>query len=251
DDLTTSTVDDSTSNGNDGTKVAANHPAEGSGYISKGQFYADSTSYYINSGTASSLNTTNSFTISGWMNFTDFGTGLATPFEALMWKGDGNTDSTINYFAETAPGSVMRVGYAVSGSYKILDSTVALSSSRWYFITGTYDGTSNVLSLYIDGDLNTSGVQNADPSTNTSPLTIGSCSVSGNCDNMTGTIDEVHISNVARSAGWVKTEYNNQLSPSSFVALGGRQSQGRISYTSSSSVSTAPAYKIRGGVKFR
>ena len=35
----------------------------------------------------------------------------------------------------------------------------------------------------------------------------------------TGKIDEVRISNVARSAGWITTEYNNQNSPSTFYTL--------------------------------
>jgi hypothetical protein len=35
-----------------------------------------------------------------------------------------------------------------------------------------------------------------------------------------GLIDEVRISNVARSADWVTTEYNNQNAPGSFITLG-------------------------------
>jgi hypothetical protein len=35
-----------------------------------------------------------------------------------------------------------------------------------------------------------------------------------------GTMDEFRISKTARSADWLKTEYNNQSSPSSFYILG-------------------------------
>ena len=35
-----------------------------------------------------------------------------------------------------------------------------------------------------------------------------------------GSVDEARISNVARSADWVMTEYNNQSSPSTFYTLG-------------------------------
>ncbi len=34
-----------------------------------------------------------------------------------------------------------------------------------------------------------------------------------------GTVDEAHFSNTARSAGWIKTEYNNQNSPSTFYEV--------------------------------
>ena len=38
-----------------------------------------------------------------------------------------------------------------------------------------------------------------------------------------GSIDEVESSDVALSAGWIATEYNNQSSPSTFIGLGGQQ----------------------------
>jgi uncharacterized protein (DUF2236 family) len=34
-----------------------------------------------------------------------------------------------------------------------------------------------------------------------------------------GMLDEVHISNVARSADWIATEYNSQNSPSTFYSI--------------------------------
>ncbi len=35
-----------------------------------------------------------------------------------------------------------------------------------------------------------------------------------------GWIDEVHISNIARTRDWIITEYNNQFSPSAFFTIG-------------------------------
>ena len=34
-----------------------------------------------------------------------------------------------------------------------------------------------------------------------------------------GSVDEVEISTVARSADWIKTQYNNQNSPTSFLSV--------------------------------
>ena len=34
--------------------------------------------------------------------------------------------------------------------------------------------------------------------------------------NAQGVLDEVRISDVSRSSGWIKTSYNNQISPSTF-----------------------------------
>jgi hypothetical protein len=58
--------------------------------------------------------------------------------------------------------------------------------------------------------------------TNTTTLTLGDIA-DGNFG-LNGTLDEVRISNIARSANWITTEYNNQSAPSSFYALGAQQS---------------------------
>ena len=41
-----------------------------------------------------------------------------------------------------------------------------------------------------------------------------------------GDLDEVRISNVARSANWILTEYRNQSAPASFYAVGGETAAG-------------------------
>jgi hypothetical protein len=38
-----------------------------------------------------------------------------------------------------------------------------------------------------------------------------------------GILDEVRISNSARSAFWISTEYNNQNSPATFYSLGNQE----------------------------
>jgi hypothetical protein len=40
---------------------------------------------------------------------------------------------------------------------------------------------------------------------------------------LNGSLDEFRVSNIARSADWIKTEYNNQSSPGTFHSLGGEQ----------------------------
>jgi hypothetical protein len=39
----------------------------------------------------------------------------------------------------------------------------------------------------------------------------------------TGLMDEMRVSSIARSADWIKTEYNNQSSPATFVSQGAAQ----------------------------
>jgi hypothetical protein len=64
---------------------------------------------------------------------------------------------------------------------------------------------------------------------NAIPLEFGDASngvVEGHYDrNYIGAIDEVHISNVALSNDWIKTEYNNQNSPGTFYTIGSQTSR--------------------------
>jgi hypothetical protein len=41
-----------------------------------------------------------------------------------------------------------------------------------------------------------------------------------------GTMDEIRISGVVRSADWIATEYNNQFSPATFYTVGAQQALG-------------------------
>ena len=43
---------------------------------------------------------------------------------------------------------------------------------------------------------------------------------------MNGSVDETHISSIARSADWILTEYLNQSAPGSYVTLGAQQTSG-------------------------
>ncbi len=54
-----------------------------------------------------------------------------------------------------------------------------------------------------------------------------------------GTIDEVRVSNIGRSAGWIKTEYNDQSSPSTFLTVGAAVA-GAVSGTQTFTVSINP-----------
>ena len=76
--------------------------------------------------------------------------------------------------------------------------------------------------LYIDGVLQGTGSNAAQSFTGY--WRIGSYVMSGwtsGADGyFTGQIDEVRVSNIARSAAWIQTEYNNQSSPATFYTVG-------------------------------
>ena len=46
---------------------------------------------------------------------------------------------------------------------------------------------------------------------------------SGPADYYIGLLDEVRLSNIARSSNWITTEYNNQYEPSTFYSVGNEE----------------------------
>ncbi len=102
-----------------------------------------------------------------------------------------------------------------------LPTTTSLGSNAWHYVTMVIDASSFPIG-YVDG------VNVYQPGTGTAPLAPqssltsigGYISSTATQRHVTATIDEVEISNTARSAGWIATQYNNQNSPSTFYTIG-------------------------------
>ena len=97
-----------------------------------------------------------------------------------------------------------------------------LTNSTWNHVAVTWNS-SHVASLYVNGvqrGLYTSGA-NPTYQPQAQVLYFGT----GYYLSYTGREAEARISNIARSADWVRTEYNNQNTPAAFYTLGASQSQ--------------------------
>ncbi len=114
-----------------------------------------------------------------------------------------------------------------SGSdYPHIDNS-GLSANTWYYLTGTFDG--NSMNFYVNG-VNSAGSLSSPGSiaTNNKPTYIGKGLLDLQTLFFNGVEDEVRVSNVARSASWIASEYNNQSSPSTFLSLGSQQDSGAV-----------------------
>src|ERR1043166_5339997 len=95
---------------------------------------------------------------------------------------------------------------------------------RWVYITVIYNpSASRLKAIYLDGNLvgsTTNGYTTNGPTTGFrlgQAFEIGSPYGHGNDNSQ---FDEVRISKSARSADWIRTEFNNQSNPGSFAAAG-------------------------------
>ena len=191
-DSTTSRTADATSNGNFGTKLAANEPIEAAGVIGKGQDF-DGSDDYINVGTSDDLSAATSFTVSGWFQ-TNWTEGAETvPFRKVT-----------NYYLVKYANNT--VGMAVAGLTPGSKSVPALSGAGYQNIVGVYNSAVNSIKIYVNG-----AYIDSSANTGTATATSGAIGYIGNylpsVDHWNGVIDEVRVSNTVRSAAWIKAEY--------------------------------------------
>jgi len=216
-DFTTTTILDSTSNGNTGTKKAVGEPVETDGKISKAQSY-DGTDDYVNCGNNPSLQITNSLTLEAWVdidiNSSSDGLTFVSKHKAAPYRG---------YYLGTKP-SENKFRFIISSDGTTpasRDSSNNYTKDSLTYLVAVYDASAQTMNLYVSGNLDNGDLSGTIPASiyNTSAnARIGSHDVPGAY--MDGIIDEVRISNTARSANWIKTSYSNQDSPSTFYTLG-------------------------------
>lgn len=93
-------------------------------------------------------------------------------------------------------------------------------NNTWHYIAATFNSTSNLKSLYVDGVLVNSATVGGTLGPAAGPASIGGEVPSGEAGNrFNGDIDEVRATNNVLSSDWITTEYNNQNSPSTFYTI--------------------------------
>ena len=91
---------------------------------------------------------------------------------------------------------------------------IGMPLNTWHYVVFTYDGSH--MKLYANGsNINTSGYTGGIGATSKN-LTIGQYYWA----TWEGKLDEIRISDTARSGDWINTTYNNTNSPSTFYGVG-------------------------------
>ena len=197
-------------------KKATNEPIEATGQINKGQnFDGDNDSIEI-------------------PDSADFAFGVDESFTFEAWIKPGNPDSSshdilASYEGNSKPYFLVNLISNNKFQFKFRDNGGSLTTEvastgtylgdTWYHIVGVRDVSANLGRLYLDGiennsetDVTTAGVNPA--------VAVRIGRRNNNTSTFNGIIDEVRVSNTALSAEWIKTGYNNQYSPTTFVIEG-------------------------------
>ena len=207
-DITTSTVDDSTVNANNGTKKAASDPPEVDAKIAKGQRFDEGTTVgtgnYINMGSSSTLNSTSAMTVSAWVNFDTVNTG------------GGSVDEDFYIGRDKSGARAYCMGSSADGPWQLqingadIPFSPALGTpvvGTWYFVTVA--GNSDGWNFYLDDGSPSTSTWSA-PAAVDEFTYLGRRGYVGNEADYDGILDEVRISDIARSAAWIKADYNSE-----------------------------------------
>jgi hypothetical protein len=189
--------------------TGSNSSSSVAGEISQGAGFNGGQS--VQFGNSGGLQLTTGMTLSAWVYTTTH-----PKEETFVSKGLGYYELTSSYQAD---GYVIQINGATAGNKVVSNTTQTGTLNQWVYLTGTYNGSG--LSLYVNGNLENSSSPPGGINVSGDPLYFGSRNTGGN--SVTGTLDEIRISDIARSADWIRTEYSNQSTPGAFYSLGPSQ----------------------------
>jgi hypothetical protein len=219
-DATPMTITDSTLHNYSGTKIAPNQPQECVGKIGSAQdFNGINDNIWINDQSVLGIGEK---TISFWMK-RDANSNYQTVMTNALGgtKNDAGLDIAVDVPKEFIS---MAIGNGqTTGHYLFLNNPLPDYTTYHYYV---FRQSGSNLSIYLDGALygwttQTSGSESL-PSHN---MSFGRSHQNPPYFYwFDGQLDEIRMSDIARSASWVNTEYNNQHSPSTFLFIGPEES---------------------------
>ena len=201
---------DSTSNDNDGTATstytAANLDATGK---IDGANEFDGSGDYIDA--SDGMTSFSALTFGGWVKF-----DVQNATQYMIYAG---ASSEYKYALQLYSNGYIYVYIDGSGNYEKYNQ---VTDSDWHYCMAVYDGSSQGLKFYFDGSEVSSiasGGTIPSSATTTGDTFIGVHAT--NVNHIDGIIDEVRISNTARSAEWIEAQYKSMTDD--YVSFGAEE----------------------------
>jgi hypothetical protein len=176
--------------------IFAIQPVQAAVFESDTAFIADGTAKYAAAGNSTALRTFNAMTIEAWVKPTGTCTGnIATKFS--------------DYQFSCSAGEISYAFGGTSTAWTGIVSSVTVPGDEWHHVAITRAASTNAVSLYLDGQLTSTGTADgagttAIKSTTTTFLNIGARAQGATYFN--GAIDEVRIFNVARTEAQIASD---------------------------------------------
>ena len=209
---------DATSNAKNGTLTDPNgNTVQANGKIGKDlNFNGDAD--YIDVG-SDLYETDNTGTISAWVKLAAQGVQVGL-FDSQVTTDVGNQ---LNFVVMNT--NQLAIQSINQGSWNNMYRGNTALDTNWHYVTVTSNG--SAWTLYVDGAAETltaivgsnTGQWFNDLAAGTHSVWIGRQKSSAGDAPYAGNLDEVRVSNVARSASWIATEYANQKAPAAFYLV--------------------------------
>jgi hypothetical protein len=215
---------DSTSNGNNGVSSNASAAA---GEIGGGASFNGGNAS-VDLGGGSGLRITGPITAEAWINVTAWpgngypagllGMGYSYASGWTGWMLEAVSDNGGNHYLSWA---------SSNGAPHGVVSPSSVVTGAWHHLVGVFDG--STWKMYLDGAANGSSADSMAPVNTGDDVVAGGLSTNGfgPIFPFNGLLDELRVSNTARSSDWIATEYHNQSSPGAFLSVGPAQSNGK------------------------
>jgi len=204
-DATTSSVKDSTSNGHDGTKKGANEPIEYTGILGRGQDFDgadDDISLWQYGGGDGAHTIEAAFKAEGW--------GQSSYGRIVSAVGSDAAHSSHDLYVNGNAGHEQLSGTfygALGGAGGLASAVSSISLGSWYHGAVVMHATDSH-ELFVDGtSVDTSVTDTGNLNACDSTTKIGNRP--DNIREFEGVLDEIRISNIGRSAAWIKATYNS------------------------------------------
>jgi hypothetical protein len=212
-------IRESTVTGANGTNNANTSSKTATGQIGNALSYNGSTD---GSFAAINLSATNIVTLSFWMKWTSNANDDDLAFEYTPNYNTNAGGFVADWNASSLGGGKFETGMGKGGSSYWTDLLTRPAAGTWHLVHLVYNRSGSTNKAYVDGTLQalTAGTRTASGMGNFSNSSLYFMSRAASALNAAGTLDEVRLSTMERNPNWVATEYNNQSSPGTFIAMG-------------------------------
>ncbi|MBL7931006.1 MAG: DUF2341 domain-containing protein, partial [Bacteroidia bacterium] len=198
----------------------------GNGYTLTNNSTTNQSPAFINDGRANSG--------TQWLEVANTFPNITTDFSMSAWVyTTDNTRAGQRVFCDdvnNTGGYALSIGDAGTGNLRffsrssnpvILDApNNTIANNTWYYVTAVANISGSVKTIYVNGVSVASGAFTNAWGTDNGNASVAGETASGETGNrLAGRIDEVRVAKSALSADWIRTEYNNQNSPSTFYSI--------------------------------
>jgi len=199
DNAASAVVKDSTSNGNNGTASAQTSSKTTTGEIDKALSFNG-----INDGISTGITGSAAFTWEGWVN-----SASMSNYSSIITI-DGPSFMLMDIYGGAAS------FWTADGVYGSSLGIAGLNNGTWYHLVFSRSGDYGSYKAYLNGSF--TGQAAGGIWSSAQAMSIGWRADVGQY--FDGLLDEIRVSNIARSSDWIATEYNNQSSPATFYSMG-------------------------------